>query len=171
MSHCDVRMLNKAFRYDGGRIFYNREYGSRGRRIRAYGKRAGGVTGCGRYRSVSVGGKRMYEHRIIWMMHNGLIPDGMEIDHINGDGMDNRIENLRLAWPHQNHWNEKRPSQAGNLPKGVARYKTKSGDRFSATVKFMRKPHRRCAFKSIIAAKEWLKKTRKELHGEFARAS
>lgn len=30
-------------------------------------------------------------------MHNGDVPDGMEIDHINGIKHDNRIENLRCV--------------------------------------------------------------------------
>lgn len=33
-------------------------------------------------------------HRIIWELFNGHIPDGMVIDHLNGDPWDNRIENL-----------------------------------------------------------------------------
>ena len=35
-------------------------------------------------------------HRVIWIEHNGDIPDGLEIHHINGDWTDNRIENLTL---------------------------------------------------------------------------
>lgn len=38
-----------------------------------------------------------FAHRIIWEMHNGAVPDGMEIDHINGVKHDNRIENLRCV--------------------------------------------------------------------------
>ena len=34
---------------------------------------------------------------MIWTMHNGDIPEGMQIDHINGIRDDNRIENLRCA--------------------------------------------------------------------------
>lgn len=36
-------------------------------------------------------------HRVVWFIHNGIIPEGMEIDHINRDRLDNRIENLRLV--------------------------------------------------------------------------
>lgn len=48
------------------------------------------------YRRIYVGPKVYYEHRIIWEMHNGPIPDGMQVDHINGVRDDNRIENLQL---------------------------------------------------------------------------
>ena len=38
-------------------------------------------------------------------MFNGKIADGMQIDHINGDGLDNRIENLRCVLPETNRKN------------------------------------------------------------------
>lgn len=36
-------------------------------------------------------------HRIIWVSANGAIPDGLMIDHINRDRVDNRLANLRLV--------------------------------------------------------------------------
>lgn len=42
-------------------------------------------------------GKRIHKsfHRYIWEKHNGIIPKGCIIHHINGIKTDNRIENLK----------------------------------------------------------------------------
>ena len=37
------------------------------------------------------------EHRVVWERHNGKIPTGMLIHHIDGDIKNNRIENLKLT--------------------------------------------------------------------------
>ena len=50
----------------------------------------------------SVDGERVSEHRIIWIWFNGAIPEGMVIDHINGERADNRIENLQCISQREN---------------------------------------------------------------------
>ena len=49
-----------------------------------------------------------YEHRIIWTLVHGTIPKGYVIDHIDGDGCNNRIENLRCVTPSVNATNTRR---------------------------------------------------------------
>ncbi|AHI60592.1 HNH endonuclease [Escherichia phage vB_EcoS_AHP42] len=49
----------------------------------------------------------MSRHRIVLTMFNGEIPEGMEIDHIDHDVDNDRIENLRMVTRRQNNQNKK----------------------------------------------------------------
>ncbi|QXV80784.1 putative homing endonuclease [Veterinaerplatzvirus Jeanpiccard] len=52
--------------------------------------------------------RALLAHRVVWEMHNGPIPEGMQIDHINHNRSDNRICNLRLATVFDNNQNMSR---------------------------------------------------------------
>lgn len=47
-------------------------------------------------------GKSYYVHRLVWAAFNKDIPAGMQINHINEDKTDNRLENLCLMTPTEN---------------------------------------------------------------------
>lgn len=52
-----------------------------------------------RYKRINVNGSSRPEHRVIWEKANGPIPPGYVIHHINGNGRDNRLENLMMMAP------------------------------------------------------------------------
>ncbi|MFH5773547.1 HNH endonuclease [Paracoccus sp. NGMCC 1.201697] len=57
------------------------------------------------YRKGQLDGRTLRAHRVVWVICHGNWPEG-EIDHINGDKLDNRISNLRVATRAQNEWNK-----------------------------------------------------------------
>lgn len=71
------------------------------------GDTVGAPTGHG-YLQYRIGETNYLVHRLIWLMLYGSISPGMFIDHINGDGMDNRLANIRLVSPAENSRNTKR---------------------------------------------------------------
>lgn len=79
----------------------------RGGRCGQPGEEAGTVKNCGRYRSFVLNRKRYYTHRVVWELLNGPIPEGMCIDHIDGNGLNNRVENLRVTTLSMNQRNRK----------------------------------------------------------------
>lgn len=57
------------------------------------------------YRRVLMNGKFAYVHRVIWVMMTGEQPD--EVDHIDGNGLNNKWDNLRNITHKQNGKNQK----------------------------------------------------------------
>ena len=49
----------------------------------------------------------MFVHRLAWIISHGDIPDGYQIDHIDHDGTNNKLENLRCVTAQENQRNRK----------------------------------------------------------------
>ena len=62
--------------------------------------------------------KYFYIHQLVYIAFVGQIPEGMQVNHLNENGLDNRLENLNLMTPKENsNWgtrNERRANKQKN---------------------------------------------------------
>ncbi|MGL4350034.1 MAG: HNH endonuclease [Plesiomonas shigelloides] len=128
------------------------------------GKPAGNKRKTG-YVFVYQGDKALAAQNIIWELHNGPIPKGYCVDHIDGDPSNNLLSNLRLATKAQNAANKRMPKNSSGH-KGVS-WNSRRGE-YSVRVTCNGKVHFGGWFKELEPAVEKVKAMRKELHGEFA---
>jgi hypothetical protein len=109
-----IEFLKQNFRYVDGNLI---------RIIPRGGQKAGDVAGwitqCnGRdYRKMNVNRKTVYVHHAIFLLHHGYLPK--YIDHIDGNPLNNKIENLRAATQSQNMANSRKKSNNTSGHKGV----------------------------------------------------
>lgn len=123
------------------------------------GKIAGSLDDKG-YLRIKMLKSRFFAHRIIWKMCNGPIPEGMLIDHINGNKADNRLENLRLVTNQQNCFN--------TSAKGYTWHKTNG--KWQAQITVNGKHKNLGYFSTEKEARDAYLKAKEQLHGvEFIR--
>ena len=152
--------VRELFDYKDGELFW-KKIGPNKRTDRP----AGAVNRDG-YRRIKYMYKLYAVHRLVWTYH-GNAPVAF-IDHINGDVLDNRIENLRAATHSQNCMNTRLRSDNTSGIKGVRWSKLKQ--KWIGTVGVNYKNYCAGEFDTKEKAAEAVAKLRQELHGEFARS-
>jgi hypothetical protein len=70
-------------------------------------------------------------HRILWVMRNASIDAGLDIDHIDGNAMNNSAENLRLVSTISNNRNKKQHKNNSSGVTGVYFMTNKSGTTYA----------------------------------------
>lgn len=89
------------------------------------------------YKYVMLSGRSYRAHRIIWYMFHGEVPD--QIDHINQDRDDNRIENLRDVSAMVNQQNQKKSTKNTSGVVGV--HWAATHGKWAAKATFNKKTH------------------------------
>lgn len=141
------------------RICFNR-WGGKGRY--EIGQIVKGSKRTDNYLSVYLGKETILFHRAVYMWHFGKFHG--EIDHINGNRIDNRIENLRLVGRSQNISNLTKPPKNKSGIKGIQFRRRLWEGQISWKYKKYSKSSK--DKQKIIL---WLREMREKLHGEFAR--
>jgi hypothetical protein len=114
--HISQQELKERFRYKKGNLYYRKARGKCKKDAQA-----GYIEPTG-YTQIEIN-KRIYRlHRLVWLYHNGVIPDNLCIDHINMNKNDNRIENLRLVTLQENTFN-KRDTKGYYFAKNIQKYR------------------------------------------------
>lgn len=115
--------------------------------------RAAGKHEDGRFRSI-------YLHRFVMGE-----PEGMQVDHRNGDKLDCRRSNLRVVTNSQNHagYSSKPPGRSGE--RGV--YLDKRRGTYLARVTHLGKTYQKSGFATVEEAVAWRDRKGREIHGEF----
>lgn len=107
------------------------------------------------------------ENKKLILMHRFLLdaPKNLQVDHINQNGLDNRLENLRLCTHAENSRN--RRTHKNNLTgyKGV----TNSGNKFAARIKVNKVFIYLGTFESKEDAAKAYNVAVLELHGDYAK--
>lgn len=115
-------------------------------------------------RSVQVDGKEslVFMHRIL-----AMAPVGVEVDHINRDRLDNRLENLRLASRSQNNANKSvKAHKKSSKYKGV--YKNSNATTYNVRLSVNGQKVYVGSYSDEIEAAKAYDQAALEHHGEFA---
>jgi len=146
------------FDYKDGSLYWRHDRGSNAKA----GKRAGRLLRTG-YRSIHVSGRRYQEHRLIFLWWHGEFPE--QIDHINRDKSDNRIENLRRCTHSTNQINTNNRQSSSGI-RGVRRVE-KTG-RWMARIYKNGKEIRVGTFSTQEEASAAYMEKMRKFYGEFA---
>jgi hypothetical protein len=105
-----------------------------------------------------------YNHRVLYEVFNGNIKKGMQVDHINKNGKDNRLKNLRLLTKSQNMQNRRGKRFGESKYKGVVFNKNNKRNPWMVRINFKKKQKYLGSFKTELQAYQAYQREAKKLN-------
>jgi len=156
--------IRKQIEYKEGKLFWKSHSNST-----LIGKECGHDAKIG-YRVLKFNSKNYLAHRIVWLLNNNSWPpEGKMLDHINGDTLDNRIENLRLVNYGQNALNKKFYANNKSGARGV--HWDAQSKKWKAQIKFNKKVKSLGRFDTVEEASEVYELASDMLFGKYKRGA
>lgn len=152
--------IKNLFDYSDGKLYWRKRMSSKA----PQNAEAGFIQGNG-YRGVGIRGRVYAAHRLVYLYHHGCLPAA--IDHIDGDILNNRVENLRPATALQNGANRKRGVNNSSGVKNVSWCKT--AQKWTVMIQKNKVQHYFGRYKNLAEAADVARQARLKLLGEFAR--
>ena len=146
------------FEYKNGHLFWKV---STNQKIKIGQKAGGGI----RYESVKINKKSYLSHKVIFAMHYGYMPK--EIDHVDCNKFNNKIENLREATREENQWNRKLQKNNKSGVKNVS-FDTKT-NKWKVQIRTNNIKKYIGVFKDLELAELVAIEARNKFHGNFAK--
>lgn len=107
---------------------------------------------------------------LAWIVSKGTIPDGIEVDHADGDPSNNRLSNLRLATSSEQKYNKRVQSNNRSGLKGAYFHACHKGKKWRSQIRTGRGLVFLGYFHTAREAHEAYASAATKYHGEFARA-
>lgn len=120
-----------------------------------------GYLGSGGYWQIKVSGSLYLAHRLAWLYVHGIWPDD-QLDHKDGDRLNNSISNLRQCNSAQNHQN--RRSVSGSTSSSVGVCWEEGRKRWRADIKVEGKPRYLGRFLTEAEAISAYAKAKRDIH-------
>ena len=154
--------LKELFDYQDGQLIW---------KVKKARANKGDIAGCDApakgimYRQTKIDGKQHRVHCLVFLLHHGYFPK--QVDHIDGNCLNNRIENLRAADASSNALNSKLKSSNTSGSKNV--YWHTEANKWFVRFTLKNKTHSFGMYDDLELADLVATEVRNKFHGQFAR--
>lgn len=155
-------LVKHLFHYENGVLYWKNPTATKIKK----GTVAGRLSKRG-YWDININYKKYKNHRVIFLFHHGYLPP--IVDHIDGNPLNNKIENLRPATHNENLHNAKLSTRNTSGVKGVSWDKREN--KWRATLNVNGVVKRLGRFKDLELAELVITEARLKYHKEFSRCN